>query len=103
MIFAPLIFGILQNDDLIRRQQRLDLFDGSRAVGLETRPDILPLSARRINSSGVFRHARLPAHVQSRVYAGLIGNLIFLARLGEVVLEWLQLDPLPAGKLAFFP
>ena len=28
MIFAPLILRIVQNRDLIRRQQRLDLIDG---------------------------------------------------------------------------
>jgi hypothetical protein len=43
MVFVPLIFGILQNDDLSRRQQRLDLDDGRVAVGLEAGPGLLQL------------------------------------------------------------
>ena len=54
MVFVPLIVGILQNDDLIRCQQRLDLFDGSIAVGLKAGPDLLQLMARGLDSSRVF-------------------------------------------------
>jgi len=49
MIFAPLILLILQNRELIRRQQRLDLPDAGHAVWLETGPDLLQLFSRGLD------------------------------------------------------
>ena len=47
MVFVPLIFGILQNDDLSRRQQGLDLFDDGITVRLEAKPDLFHLNIQR--------------------------------------------------------
>jgi hypothetical protein len=50
MTFAPLVLRILENRELLRRQQRLDSNDGCVSVWLETGPDLLQLRARGLNS-----------------------------------------------------
>ena len=55
MILAPLVLRILQDLELLRRQQRADLFDGCLSVGLETCPDLLQLAARSLNLYRVLR------------------------------------------------
>src|SRR5450755_5041807 len=99
MTFLPLVLRILQNRELIRRQQRLDFSDGSHSVWLETGPDSLQLFARRLNLGSVLRCARPAVRLLSGINPGLVGGLILLARAGEVVLDRLQVGPLRVSEL----
>src|ERR1051326_453166 len=98
MSFAPLVLGILQNLDLIGGQQLLDLKDGRVSVWLETCPDILQLFARHLDLRRVLQYARLPIGLLGSINTGLVGFLVLLARIGEVVLDWLQLGSLRVGE-----
>ena len=55
MILAPLVLRILQDLELLWRQQRPDLFDGGLSIWLETCPDLLQLAARGLNLCRVLR------------------------------------------------
>ena len=98
MIFAPLVLRIVQNRELIRRQQRPDMNDGGLPVWPETSPDLLQLFARRLNLRRVLRCARLPVRLLGGVNPGLVGCLVFLAGFGKVILDWLQLGSLLVGE-----
>jgi hypothetical protein len=98
MIFTPLVLRILQNLELFRRQQRLDLLDGCLSVGLETCPDLLQLLACCLNLPRVLRRARLPIRLLGGVDPGLVGGLVFPACFGEISLDRLQL-PLQLDSL----
>jgi hypothetical protein len=99
MILVPLVPRILQKGELTRRQQRLDLIDGSRPVWLKTGPDILQLLARGLNLCRVLPFARLSACFQGRINPGLIGHPVLFARVGKVFLDWLQFGSLLIGKI----
>jgi len=99
MIFAPLVLRILQNHELIRRQQRLDLIDGCLSVWPETGPDLLQLFACCLNLRRVLRCARLSIRLLGSVNPGLVGCLVLLAGVGKVILDWLQLASLLVGEL----
>ena len=99
MIFAPLVLRIVQNRELIRRQQRPDMNDGGLPVWPETGPNLLQLYARRLNLRRVLRDAGLPIRLLGGINTRLVGGLVLLAGLGEVVLDWLQIGSLRVGEL----
>src|ERR1039458_1434917 len=98
LIFVPLVLRILQNRELIRRQQRLDFSDGSHSVWLETGPDSLQLVGRCLNLGRVLRCARPAVRLLSGMNPGLVGCLILPARVGEG-----GLDGLPVWLCAVAP
>jgi hypothetical protein len=98
MTFPPLVFRIPQQRELFGRQQRLDSGHRGRPVRLEAGPDLLQLIARGLDLARVLRGARLAGRLLRGINPGLVGGLIFLTGFGEVVLDRLQLDPLPVGE-----
>src|SRR5271170_5740049 len=90
MVFAPLVGRIVQNRDLVRREQWLDFDDRGVTVWLQPRPHSLQLFAGGPNLPRILRFPRLAIRLLRGINPRLIGDPVLLAGGGKVILDRLQ-------------